>query len=139
MNATPSPINAQTPGPLNHWPTHWAGGADSRKLDGHNTLWLDSPRAELARLVPNGGRIDALVLADARLLASAYTSFDKAGRELGIDAATLARDTDVAALIRFRAGVVKCLDQLADSPLSFMDNIRQGVKDTEGCAPKVRG
>ena len=133
------PINQQTPGPVNHWPTHWAGGSNSIQINGRNTIWLDSPRGELARIALNGGHVDDLVLADARLLAAAYTAFDKAGRELRIDAARLAAETDVAALIRFRAGVAKCLERLADSPLSLMDNLRQGIKDTEGCMPKVRG
>lgn len=36
----------------------------------------------------------------AALLAAAYTSYDKAGRELGIDATELAQSVDLAALIR---------------------------------------
>ncbi len=38
--------------------------------------------------------------ANRRLLASAYTAFDKAGRELGVDAATLAERIDLAKLVR---------------------------------------
>ncbi len=37
---------------------------------------------------------------NARLLASAYQSFDKAGRELGIDASALAESIDLAELLR---------------------------------------
>ncbi len=94
------PINQQTPGPLNHWPTHWAGGSDSRKIDGHNTVWLDSVRGELARIVPNGSRVDELTMADARLLAAGFTAFDKAGRALGVDAAELGEKLDLVFLIR---------------------------------------
>lgn len=37
--------------------------------------------------------------ANAALLAASYSAFDKAGRELGIDAAVLARSIDLVALI----------------------------------------
>jgi hypothetical protein len=37
--------------------------------------------------------------ADANLLAAAYNAFDKAGRELGVDAATLAAQIDIAAIL----------------------------------------
>lgn len=43
---------------------------------------------------------DKRVIPTAALLAAAYTSYDKAGRELGIDATNLARSLDLAALIR---------------------------------------
>lgn len=38
--------------------------------------------------------------ANAALLAAAYTSYDKAGRELGIDALALAQSVDLASVIR---------------------------------------
>ena len=38
--------------------------------------------------------------ANAALLAASYSSFDKAGRELGVDATKLARFVDIAELIR---------------------------------------
>ncbi len=40
-------------------------------------------------------------LASRHLLASAYTAFDKAGRALGVDAAQLAEQIDLAACVEF--------------------------------------
>jgi len=60
-----------TSGPWQVWPTHWAGGSDAAKFDGVNTIWIDSPRGELARLKPNGRKVDELVYADAHLIAAA--------------------------------------------------------------------
>jgi hypothetical protein len=40
---------------------------------------------------------------DARLLASAYSAFDRAGRTLGIDAAELAERIDLATVLRWAA------------------------------------
>lgn len=58
-------------GPWNLWPTHWAGGSNAVKVDGINTVWIDSPAGEIARLHPHNGRIDDLVYARARLIAEA--------------------------------------------------------------------
>jgi hypothetical protein len=60
-----------TPGPWYVWPTHWDGGSNSVAWAGQNTVWIDSPRGELAMIKPNGRRIDDLVYADARLIAAA--------------------------------------------------------------------
>lgn len=67
-----------TLGPWQVWPTHWAGGSNSVNIKGINTVWIDSPRGELAYIKPNGQRIDELVYADARLIAAAPDGYDAA-------------------------------------------------------------
>ncbi len=40
------------------WPTHWAGGNNSQKFDGHNTIWINCDGQEILRMRPEpGGRI----------------------------------------------------------------------------------
>lgn len=86
MNPTPSnpstvsAINAQTAGPLRV----------------SHTILFAPDRSVIARAFDDSAEEEA----NARLLASSYTAFDKAGRELGIDAAELAEKIDLAALIR---------------------------------------
>ncbi len=46
--------------------------------------------------------------ANQRLLAAAYTAFDKAGRELGVDAVKLAETIDLAQLAKWAHAVVAC-------------------------------
>ena len=51
--------------------------------------------------------------ANAALLAAAYSSYDKAGRALGIDACALAQTLDIAALVRAARSLVDA--SLADN------------------------
>ncbi len=48
--------------------------------------------------------------ANAELLAASYSAFDKAGREMGVDATELAKTLDVAAVIRAAREVIAELD-----------------------------
>jgi hypothetical protein len=86
--------NAQTPGPL----------AATNYTDNGGNEWTVNPQrrdGQAGRIlaVLNGADSDRNAL-DARLLALAYTAFDKSGRELGVDAAILAERIDLAALIK---------------------------------------
>jgi hypothetical protein len=56
---------------------------------------------------------------DAELLAAAYTAFDRAGRELGIDAATLARSVDLVGILRFISTIK---DMEPSGPLTKCDH-----------------
>lgn len=90
-----STINRQTAGPL----TEQAGilvGADTRTIVGEGCGPAGLIRGPERR-------------ANAALLAASYTSYDKAGRELGVDATKLAESVDLAALIR------TARDMLADA------------------------
>lgn len=83
-------INRQTPGPLFHH---------------KNAVYWFPPGKTVADGyigVASVTEQDDLDLRDsnARLLAAAYTAFDKAGRELGLDAAELAEAVDIAGMIR---------------------------------------
>lgn len=88
-------MNSQTPGPLAHHK------AKIGILPGHTI--------ETA----NGLSILAFVYGinnddtgNAALFTAAYTAFDRAGRELGLDATELAKSLDVAALVKYAAGQV---------------------------------
>ena len=81
-------MNAQTPGPLITDTSH---KADREGV----TLWMDD--VIIADVVPDQ---HGQHKPNAALLAASYSAFDRAGRELGIDAATLAASLDLAALIR---------------------------------------
>lgn len=79
-------MNDQTPGPVKI-----AGSYITRDVDGktgHRLAWVmtDGPYEQTAPT--------------AALLAAAYTSYDKAGRELGVDATLLAQTIDIVALVR---------------------------------------
>lgn len=90
------PINAQTPGPLQ--------AGTSLRIALHIAplfQFTNEPNPYLPR--PDTADEDE---ANARLLAASYTAYDKAGRELGIDAAELAKSLDLAALIRAAREVV---------------------------------
>ncbi len=116
-------------------------------LNGHKDAYPDWMNGSLVSLEPDGSigyHVAAIEDADnpqatARLFAAAYNAFNKAGCELGLDAAALATETDVAALIRFRTSVLAAMVKLSDSPKSFMSQIGNLIDDTEGCAPLLRG
>ncbi len=93
---TPTPtINAQIPGPL-----HVAVGG--------RTALFDANQNEVAFCATYGAGFGPMgcqfpwhfAAENARLLAAGYNAFDRAGRELGIDAAALAGKIDLARLIR---------------------------------------
>jgi hypothetical protein len=51
------------------WPTHWAGGSGSVKVDGHNTIWIDSSSGELFRFkTADGGRVTEQMYDNARFI-----------------------------------------------------------------------
>lgn len=88
-------INTHTPGPL-------FVGTPIRSADtvGICKTWNDSGETgedTIAEVLPG---MPGCAKRDARLLASAYTAFDRAGRALGIDAAELAESVDLAGLIQ---------------------------------------
>lgn len=82
-------INAQTPGPL------FVGRGE--RIQTKAAPWNGRILADMTH---NAHPETRTTKAEARLFAAAYTAFDKAGRELGLDAATLAESIDLAALIR---------------------------------------
>lgn len=50
------------------WPTHWAGGTSSVKVDGENTIWIDSEEGEICRFQTDKGRITAKMYRLAHLI-----------------------------------------------------------------------
>lgn len=67
----PEKYAGATPGPWKVLPTYWAGGSNFIQVDGHNTIWIDSDRGEIARLRTDGGRVTELTYANAHLIADA--------------------------------------------------------------------
>jgi hypothetical protein len=107
-------INLQTPGPLRPIP------ADPYK-DFTHILISDcegggalghSPKTTEAQVGYTRYRAT-----EARLLASAYTAFDKAGRALGMDAAELAEKIDLERLISVAGNALQCLDRWPETDL----------------------
>ncbi len=92
MNATPSSLNAQDAGPLHvgHERTDCLYAPDGQAV--FETLLNDwnteNPRITRAQRAAN-----------ARLGAAAYSAFDKAGRELGVDATELATALNILRVI----------------------------------------
>lgn len=84
----PKPINQQTPGPC-------------IARNGH--LVIDG--AAIAHCRDHHGDLEANAGPNAALFAAAYTSFDHAARELGVDAVELAESLDLAALVRLANAV----------------------------------
>lgn len=92
----PAAINAQTVGPLTQEsddPTTFSG------MEAWGKTFALIARAQHPVKSTYVGF--TLIESDARLLASSYTAFDRAGRSLGIDAAELAEKIDIAALVLF--------------------------------------
>lgn len=77
---------------LQVWPTHWAGGNDSAKYDGHNTIWIDSNVGEIARIRPDNGRVTPEVYARANKLV-------KAAREYAAHQAVAVAAKDISQLL----------------------------------------
>ncbi len=96
--------NEQTPGPLEI--NLNASNECKLRDDGGNVLAVVG--STYTELCPRLSRINtperAEQDANARLLAAGFNAFDKAGRELGIDAAALAESIDLAGLIRATQG-----------------------------------
>lgn len=92
-------MNAQTPGPLTPRRSHEDASGPLFDLDEGET------RPFVTLYAPDGSAVvrchDLATIrdADARLLAAGFNAFDRAGRSLGIDAATLAERLDLGALI----------------------------------------
>lgn len=92
-----NPINPQTPGPI---------VAVKHYL---HVPALPCPGYEQGACLASVGNITNRE-GDARLLAASFNAFDKAGRELGIDAAELAERIDLAALIHAARHALAYLD-----------------------------
>ena len=92
-----NPINSQTPGPLfnRQAPPQFPHSRNLETKMGDRVALVD-PKPFWDTGLDGGTRHDT----NARLLAASYTLLDRAGRELGIDAAELAEKLDLAALIR---------------------------------------
>lgn len=88
-----APVNRQTPGPIS--PTLFASGCD--ELPGFRVADVVGPKG------PDG---EPERLANRRLLAAGFNSFDRAGRELGVDAAVLAETIDLVTL--WRTAAIAC-------------------------------
>lgn len=94
-------MNEQTPGPLTAHKSVIYWFPPGKTVD-HGYLHIAAVTERDDRFVSD---------ANARLLAAAYTAFDTAGRNLGIDAAELAERIDLAALIQ-TAGTILDLAQV---------------------------
>ncbi len=102
-----NPINQQTAGPVEvgerdlyiHLFAPIPGRNRYAIADANIIDWGDSPIISRDQAIAN-----------ARLIAAAYSAFDKAGRELGIDATELAGKLDLVALIHAAREVVGELD-----------------------------
>lgn len=97
-------MNDQTQGPV-HVTRHKAGYSIRAKEGGEAFDLVNTGLLNLPMEVNE---------ANARLFAAAYTSYDKAGRELGVDATELAKTIDLAALIH---NAQDMLDSLRGMPL----------------------
>lgn len=65
--------------------------------------------------------------ANARLLAAAYTAFDRAGRTLNVDAAILAESIDVATLVCAARDAIALMRQLSDEQLAPVQDALDGL------------
>lgn len=72
---------SHSPLPWKYWPTHWAGGHNSHKIDGENTVWIENERGEeIARLClrkhyDDGGlAVTDQVLDNAKLIVTAVNN-----------------------------------------------------------------
>ncbi len=102
-------MNTQTRGPLDLVPLSTGNYALGNTAGEAIAKVLRLPADECAR--------DAETEANARLLAAAFTAFDKAGRELGIDAATLAERIDLAAILRAAFNLTNGVYALDNRPI----------------------
>jgi hypothetical protein len=103
-----STINQQTPGPVVTYRLSRDSDPDEREI-----LVTGDFEDEITGIISKS--------VDARLLAAAYNAFDKAGRELGVDAAELAEKVDLV-------GTLKFLWTIKDIELSdevYLRNLRQ--------------
>lgn len=98
----PKPINQQTPGPL----------MVGRRRFSHEGQPLNADGEQVAYTLPHLLASEA----NAALLAASYTAFDRAARELGVDAVELAESLDLAAIIgtlRDLSDAIECADECA--------------------------
>lgn len=109
-------MNAQTSGPIA--PKHRGPFRDT---------WLETreDRTRLpffqtvAQVWDKNGTPEHVTAANARLLAASFNAFDKAGRELGIDAATLAEGLDLAAFIRAAREAEQAMGKMRQGAFRF--------------------
>ncbi len=87
-------MNNQTPGPLRAIDGTPCQGCDSFLMVENGGALGHSPKPSESAL-----GYTRYKKADASLLAAAYSSFDRAGRALGIDATALAQSLDITALL----------------------------------------
>lgn len=105
--------NAQTPGPVAVCPSVGVPGWEDA------VCTLRSSAGYVGEV--DNGNTPAEAKANARLLAAAYTMADRAGRELGIDAAQLCESLDLAALIRLAQKVESGGRVLSDMAANISD------------------
>lgn len=99
-------MNKQTRGPVTRY-------------GGHKRRWgVRHSAGSLCQLTR--GDVVGQEAASAKLLAAAYTAFDKAGRALGIDAAELAETLDIAAIVRALWDIGESIDE--DNPDSYIND-----------------
>ncbi len=78
---------------------------------GNRWKHLEIGGEEAGMTIAAGDSLDGKrLIPTTNLLAAAYTSYDRAARELGVDAAHLAQTIDLAAMIRAAQEIVKCHD-----------------------------
>lgn len=117
-------MNHQTPGPI-------AVKGTSRGLFAAPTIRNPDGLIAATRFLGSGIDAQEEHWANAELLAASYTSFDKAGRELGVDAVELARSLDIATLIRERDQAREALQacQVFITPLARRQNWNEYKED----------
>lgn len=89
-------MNLQTPGPLECVPEKGRGLCSGRGF----VLWSRDGYVIAERRPETCDSPHEPMEVNAALLTASYNAFDKAGRELGMDATELARTIDVAAMVR---------------------------------------
>jgi len=118
------PINAQTPGPIapgQNLPVT-ASLAPCFNLRGEPNPFLEERCKDED--------------ANARLLRAGFNAFDKAGRELGIDAATLAERIDLAEVIRYALDYAT-LHTAKDGDCGRLDQVKQALAFMRGQVPEL--
>lgn len=84
-------------------------------------LWLPDMESALAGIRPQSFEYASGFIpteqqkANAALLAASYSAFDKAGREMNIDAVTMARKIDIRNLIKLAHKAAKVINERIDT------------------------
>lgn len=135
-----TPINQQTPQPWDIRATE--SDNDTNRL----SLVIQFDAGHLhRRFHQTGGEQRTEDEATIRLARTASAAFDKAGRELGIDAATLAEGLDIAALIRNAnelaelvrdaGGSVSACWEMSREDRADVKRLCAGIRQAQGVTP----